>query len=184
MFRSSETNKYLEEPKDYIIPLPPIIDKKVMSVINGITDSVTDVFAFLGASSIIISLVLGGSLQYMWTMIRTLQMIVCTSLVQVPSTPAHMFNFEIGLIEVSQTEFLDGESVIDQIFEFPDTGSLNPNFEYFKMEQKNFLSNSGSFFPYVILIILYHFGLHILQLLARLLPHYYWMRLIGIHTYA
>jgi hypothetical protein len=63
---------------------------------------------------------LGGSMQQLWGMIRTLQMMILIALVKIPQPP-HTFVFFKACMVFASFDLLDGAEVYELIFIFKDT---------------------------------------------------------------
>ena len=105
------------------------------------------------SGNIVVSLLLKGSLQSVWGMIRALQQIVLICLIQMPM-PALLFIFFQALILIQNMDILNGNEFFG-LFDFLETQPYNEHFEQFGIENLNFLQNSGSFMLFQILIPLY-----------------------------
>ena len=75
--------------------IPPIIDEGMSQNLESSTAAGGDLVTALSSGNFIISLIMGGSMQQLWGMIRAMQFIILTYLVKVP-TPAHTFKFFQG----------------------------------------------------------------------------------------
>lgn len=61
----------------------------------------------VSSGNFVLSLILGGSMQQLWGMIRALQMIVLSALIRTP-LPSHCFIFFQGCMMFAQMDILDG----------------------------------------------------------------------------
>ena len=76
--------------------VPPIIgDPEAAKQIEDTTEQGGSVMNSISSGNFVISLILGGSMQQLWGMIRALQMIILTALVRTP-IPAATFMFFQG----------------------------------------------------------------------------------------
>ena len=76
--------------------IPPIIDDpKAANQIEDTTEQGGSVMTSISSGNFVISLILGGSMQQLWGMIRALQMIILTARVRTP-IPAATFMFFQG----------------------------------------------------------------------------------------
>lgn len=95
--------------------------------------------------------IIGGSVQVFWGMMRALQLVVLNSLINTPM-PALTTLFMQILMNMAQYDFFDAQFIYKESFEFKETPAFSDNFDFFGFGDKNFLMNSGSFFPFVIMI--------------------------------
>lgn len=93
----------------------------------------------------IVTLLINGSMQQLFGMIRALQMIVIQGLIRIP-LPGHTLEFFKGCMIFAQTDVFDGESYYDQWFEFEPTNPVNENYILLGIGDSNFIFNSGSYF--------------------------------------
>ena len=75
--------------------IPPIIDENLSKSLGSTTDAGGSMVTALSSGNFVISLIMGGSMQQLWGMIRAMQFIILSFLVRVP-TPAHTFTFFQG----------------------------------------------------------------------------------------
>jgi hypothetical protein len=89
-------------------------------------------------------IILGGPMQHLYGMIRSLQLLVFPSLMNI-IYPSHTSIFFSGIIVFAAMDVLSGETLYEMVFNFRETPPLTPKFELFKMSDKNFYMNSGSY---------------------------------------
>jgi hypothetical protein len=78
---------------DLIGPVPPIIaDQKLADSIKDHADTATAILNIFNSGNFLLMLILGGSMQEIWGMIRAVQMIVLSVLVDV-TFPINLFIF-------------------------------------------------------------------------------------------
>ena len=77
-----------------------------------------------------IAIVLGGSMGLIWGLIRALQMISLSAVIEV-RIPNHMFMFLQACVLFAQMDLLDGGAMFERMFNFKDTDPLNENFAFF-----------------------------------------------------
>jgi len=72
---------------------PPMIkDEKAAADISSTTENGGAVVNFMSTGNFLVSIILGGSMAHLWGMIRALQMVILTVLVQI-QIPSHTFIF-------------------------------------------------------------------------------------------
>ena len=108
----------------------------------------------VSSSNFFVKLLLKGSMQQLWGMIRAMQMIVLSAIIKV-SYPAHTAMFFQGCMIFSKMDMFQGDDLFSNAFDFTHTEPFSDSFEYFGYETKNFLINSGSFTLFLVLIFLY-----------------------------
>jgi hypothetical protein len=84
---------------------------------------------------------------------------------------------------IATFDVFDAGPIYEVLFRFKETAPHNQHFEMFGIDNKNFIYNSGSVFPFLILISLTTLTSYILQMVARRFPQYHAMRIIGLKTY-
>ena len=77
-------------------------------------------------------------------MIRALQLIFMSSLVNINHPPHTVLFFKLCMI-FAQMDILNGEDFYEEHMTFKHTEPLTPNFETYGIENMNFFLNSGSF---------------------------------------
>ena len=125
---------------------PPMIKDEAQA--TSITDSADNAGVAVNALSsgnFVLSLILGGSMQQLWGMIRALQMIILIALADVP-IPSHTFIFFQSCLVFAEMDILGGEQFFEDNFEFTSSSPLNAAFELFNIGDKNFVMNSASYF--------------------------------------
>ena len=75
--------------------VPPIVEEETAEKVTTTTDAGGSLLDLVSSSNFAVSLILGGSMQQLWGMIRALQTIVICQLVRVP-TPSIAFAFFTG----------------------------------------------------------------------------------------
>lgn len=116
--KSAETSKSLNEDSfeggkpDLGGGLPPIeTDPEQTRKIETGTEGATDFVTFTSSSNFLIAVFLGGTMQTLWGMIRALQLISLSALIQV-ALPNHMHVFLTICIHFSQMDILNAEDMI------------------------------------------------------------------------
>ena len=161
---------------------PPIISKEDAENIISATEDAGSILNFFSSSNFVISLLMGGSMQQLFGMIRALQMIVLTALIRVP-TPAHSFIFFAGCMLFASMDVLDGGGFYEDWFVFLETPPLNQNFELFGVGDMNFVMNSGSYFILGAGIFIFTISRFILNKIATKFAQYPFFRKVGMKFY-
>jgi len=126
--------------------LPPIVANPLVSgAIAGSAATGTTILNFLSTGNFFVGIILGGSMQQLWGMIRAMQMIILCAVIQV-SFPAHTFMFFQACMLFAKMDILSGEDFYNAYFELKETIALNPNFEGYGYDSKSYFLNSGSVF--------------------------------------
>ena len=121
---------------------------------------------FLTTGNLCLGIILGASMTYLWGLIRAMQMIVLQSLLSINYPPHAAVFFQAG-ITFAAVDVLKGEQLYETIFVFTPTPPLTPRFDQFKMSDRNFLKNSGSYFLLQTLILLDFAGRLVLHKMLR-----------------
>ena len=91
-------------------------------------DTMTKVTNIISGGNLVTSLVLGGSMQYLWGMIRAMQIITMLSLIKV-NMPAYARLFFAGAIMFANMDVFSGEAFFEENFVFHETDPLNERFD-------------------------------------------------------
>lgn len=137
----------------------------------------------IASTNFIITLLMGGSLQKLWELIRAMQFIILSFLIRVPLS-ANAFAFFEGIASIGQIDIFDGKEYYQTIFEVKETTSLNSNFELFDIEGKNFLINSGSYFIFFGFVIVFNLIEGILNIFAKVFSKQRCCRKIGMKVWS
>jgi hypothetical protein len=137
----------------------------------------------LAGGNFLVGVLVGGSMQQLWGMIRAMQYIILCFLIRVP-TPGHTHGFFEGCASFAQMDILDGKTLYEHLFRFKETAPLNANYETMDIPDKNFVNNSGSFFPLIAIIVLYNFSEALLNKVATVFARFKCCRRIGMYAYA
>ena len=116
------------------------------------TEVVGEFVNIFAPTNVVLSLILGGSMQFLFGMVRAMQLITLSGLVEV-QLPPHTQVFLIGCMTISTLDIFDGSGLYREMFSFSDTTPLNSNYEFLGVDTSNFMLNSGSFFIFVAIII-------------------------------
>jgi hypothetical protein len=127
-------------------------------------------------------LILGGSMQQLWGMIRAVQMMALSALVNI-NLPVNLFIFLAICINFSQMDIYQGEEIYANNLEFKETEPINDAFNFFGIGDKNMVNNSGSYFLIQISIFLWVFTKLIINLLAQKLAKLHCARKAGMWAY-
>lgn len=121
-------------------------------------------------------------MQYLWGMIRAMQMIVMMSLVLVV-LPSYAQMFFAGAILFANMDVLSGEDFYENNFNFKETEALNERFETMGMDSQNFIKNSGSYFILMILIYGQFFFKRLINKFCIYFAKYKIVRLIALKVH-
>eukprot|EP00356_Strombidium_inclinatum_P000932 CAMPEP_0170510854 /NCGR_PEP_ID=MMETSP0208-20121228/65987_1 /TAXON_ID=197538 /ORGANISM="Strombidium inclinatum, Strain S3" /LENGTH=217 /DNA_ID=CAMNT_0010794345 /DNA_START=2269 /DNA_END=2922 /DNA_ORIENTATION=- len=121
-----------------------------------------------------------GSMQHLWGLIRAVQLIVLTALMEI-TFPGNAAEFYKRAILFASMDILSGEELYEQIFSFRRTPPLSAKFEEMDFRSLTFIMNSGSFFIILILIFLEPLARVAITGLCLLLKRFKFMREIGIY---
>jgi hypothetical protein len=151
-FRSAVTFKTMKESgfknKDRFLMnviKPVMYDKEQEGQIKTITDSGGSVFVLASTSNFVIGLLIGHSMQALWGMIRTLQLIILSNLVNCPFPPHAAVFFE-GCILFANMDIFDGEMIYRNNMKMKKTDAYDDNYKRFGIGDQNFIYQSGSYF--------------------------------------
>lgn len=172
----------VKENEKIVKAIPQQLKKDVKMLINDMSSSASSAIVTAGSTNVVVAQLIGGSVQVFWGMMRALQIIVLKGLINNP-VPAHLSSFMKTLLNMAQYDIFDAGGVYRKTFDFKETSSMNENFELFGIEGKNFMVNSGSFFPFVIIILSQQIFEMTMQRLAILLARLSCCRLIGTKLY-
>jgi len=93
---------------------------------------------FVSSGNFVVALILGGSMQYLWGMIRVMQMITILSLVFV-MFPSHAMVFFEAAVLFSNMDVLSGEDLYEKTLVLKETNPLNDKFDFMGMGSMNFV---------------------------------------------
>jgi hypothetical protein len=99
---------------------------------------------FLSTASFGVGILLGGSMQQLYGLIRSMQLILLSMLTDV-AYPAHTLVFFQGAILFAGMDIFSGEEFYAKHFTFRYTTPINERFDEFGIGDKNFIMNSGSY---------------------------------------
>ena len=127
-------------------------------------------------------LIIGGSMQQLWGMIRSLQMIALSALVNV-GYPINLFIFLQICILFANMDILSSEERYEKYLKFIETDPMNDAFAFFGIGDKNFINNSGSYLTIQVGLIIYYIFLFLVNRLAVCFATNHYARKIGIRVY-
>lgn len=137
---------------------------------------------FLGSGNIIYFILIGGSTQYLYGLIRALQYINILALVNC-MYPANAYLMLQITNEISGIDLFQGEQIHQKYMKFKDTNPLSFNFEAFGIDNKIFVLNSGSLIFFVIFMNLYAAACLIINRICKLFYKTNCGRKIGMFVY-
>ena len=183
VFKSASTLKPLKfkslDAASLKSDIPPQISKVTKETIDTITKSSADIMIATASTNFIVSLLLQGSMQQLFGMIRAMQVIVFTILIKIPMSGTAYVFFE-GCLMFAQADIFDGASLYDQIFEQVESEPLNSNFALLGISTSTFIWNSGSFFILMAIIVATFVVKAVFNKMAFLFAQSRFFRRIGI----
>ena len=140
----------------------------------------TKITNYLSSANFGVGIVLGGSLQSLYGMIRAMQMMLLSALANV-AYPAPTLIYFQGAILFAGMDVFSGEDFYEKNFVFQETKPVNIRFDEFGIGDKIYTSNSGSFLIMQLVIILWFFGKKMLLWVCIRYSHYRVPRAIGMY---
>ena len=122
-------------------------------------------FVLASTSNFFIGLLIGHSMQALWGMIRTLQLIVLSNLVNVPF-PSHAEVFFNGCIIFANMDIFDGEIIYRKNMPMKYTKPYDSNFLRFGIGDQNFIYQSGSYFIIQFGVFAYYLSRYLINKIA------------------
>jgi hypothetical protein len=113
-------NDFSQDSGKVSIGLPPIINAELAKSLTTTTEAGGSMVNSMSSGNFVLSLVMGGSMQQLWGMIRAMQFIILCFLIKVP-TPGHTHKFFEGCAAFAQMDILDGKTLYEKMFEFKET---------------------------------------------------------------
>lgn len=155
-FISRETLRSLDE-EHREIEIQPQILPGVKDFLQWFTRSIKLTGELIESSNFFVSVLVKGSMQQLFSMIRAMQLIVYHGLIRIP-LPGNLLVFLKACMLFAQMDVFDASKFYEKTFDFAKTQPINQNFNLLGIETLHFLLNSGSFFvwifaPVVMLII-------------------------------
>lgn len=123
-----------------------------------------------------------GSMQQLWGMIRALQLIFMSSLININQPPHTVLFFKICMV-FAQMDILNSEEFYEERLTFKHTEPLTEVFNQYGIENMNFILNSGSFLVLQMLILFYFLGQYYLNKVAVNNYKHFLSRKVGIWAY-
>jgi hypothetical protein len=126
VFQSAETlkkmkmNDFSQDNGKVSMSVPPIINPELAESLTTTTDAGGDMVNSMSSGNFVLSLIMGGSMQQLWGMIRAMQFIILSFLIKVP-TPSHTHKFFEGCAVFAQMDILDGKGLYENWFDFKET---------------------------------------------------------------
>jgi hypothetical protein len=146
--------------------VPPIItDKETATSVEETSEKAEEVLEAFNSGNFFIMLVLGGSMEQLWGMIRAVQMMALSALVNL-KIPVNLFIFLGICIRFSQMDIYQGEEIYANNLVFKETEPINDAFNFFGIGDKNMIYNSGSYFLIQISIFVWVLVKFLINLLA------------------
>ena len=81
-------------------------------------------------------------------------------------------------------DVLDAGDYYEEWADFKETDPMNENYDFFGIGDKNFIMNSGSYFPFFASFIVINMSLWILNKLAAWMAHKEMWRNLGLKVYS
>ena len=141
----------------------------------ALSQSVESAGQTIVGSNLIINLLLGGSLNQIWTLINTLQICVTMSLYKLP-WPANTTSLFAALMLLTSFGFVPVAALIDQELKFSASDPLNNQWSEMGMGSKNFILNQNFYFLITVLNILTALGVTLLTYLGKYCRNCTWFK--------
>jgi hypothetical protein len=90
--------------------IPPQIAESERQLIMSSTKKANKLVKSVSSGNFVVSLLLAGSMQQLWSMIRTMKTIIMAGLVEIPM-PAHALVYMQGCMTLAQMDVFDGEGL-------------------------------------------------------------------------
>jgi hypothetical protein len=136
--------------------LPPIIDDpEEAKEIEETSESAADTIQAVMSSNFFLGILLGGSMQELWGMIRALQMISLSALINV-NIPTHLHIYLSICVVFAQMDIFSGEALYEAYLTFKETKPPSEQFAFFQIGDSNFMMNSGSYFVIQASLVFYY----------------------------
>ena len=78
--------------------------------LNTVTDGGGIIVNMLSSGNFLVSIILGGSMQQLWGLIRSMQFLILGFLIRIP-LPGHAYKFFEGCALIAQLDIFDGKSL-------------------------------------------------------------------------
>lgn len=131
-FVSKSTSRALDQSyKDFKFSktLPPIASsEEVVQQVTTATQTAGQVFQLVSSSNLFVGIILGGSMQLLWGLIRSLQLFILSTLIQIPF-PSSAFTFFNVCMAFASLDVFSGEKLYNLILDFTPTEPISDNFD-------------------------------------------------------
>ena len=98
--------------------------------------------------------------------------------------PILMYLFLAVCVQFAQMDLLDGQNHFERMFNFKETFARSEQFNFFEMQDSNFIGNSGSYFIIIAGLILYYVVCFSINKICKKLSRFKMARRLGIITYS
>lgn len=161
-------------------PVPPIISNEFEAdMIKMNAQKSSEYLNIFNAGNFFLMLVLGGTMRHLWSMIRTIQMVTFSTVVNV-KLPLNLFIFLRFYVYFAMMDVLQGRLFYKNTLRFKDDTPFNGTFAFFGFYDSNMINHSSSYFLIQASIVCYIVFKILLNKLAKMLNKNYYARLIGI----
>jgi len=127
-------------------PVPPIISNEwEADMIKSNSKTSTDWLNLFNAGNFFIMLILGGTMRQLWGLIRTVQMVTFSTVVNV-KLPINLFIFLRLYVYFAMMDVLQGRELYKSILKFGEATPFNGTFAFFGFYDSNMINHSGSYF--------------------------------------
>jgi len=163
--------------------LPPISDPAKSAQMANSTETVGMMVNAVGTGNFLLAIILNGSMQQLFGMIRAIQIIVLTSLMNLVF-PSNAAAFYQGAIMFASMDILSGEALYEKIFVFKETPPLSTKFEELDYGDMNYVMNSGSILIMLVIIVAEPLVCRGANYLCLHFPEHFIVRKIGQKVYS
>ena len=163
--------------------MPPMLARKEYRVqVENLVETIGGTLNAGISSNFIVSILIGGSLQKMWEMLRAQQMLnfIYLANIQVPALPSEYFSVSF---EIQKMDILHGEDILAYFFSPKETPPFSARFEMFGISDQNFMMNTGSFSVIIACILIYYLLREIVSRCMVRCRTKKWARDIGVATH-
>lgn len=163
--------------------LPPIIaDPEAAKELEDTSEGAASTIKSIMSSNFFLGLLLGGSMQELWGMIRALQMTSLSALINV-KIPTHLHLYLAICVVFAQMDIFSGEDLYEKYLVFKATQPPSEQFAFFEIDSSNFMMNSGSYFVIQASLLVYYFVTYLINKACVYNARYSVARRIGILVY-
>ena len=165
--------EFEKEDEAFKRSLPKLQDATTVKVTESIKSAANDSLQTLFGTNLVLAAFGSFLLQFLWSLINGLQMIVITSLFNsdLPYN-SHAVNVQILQLVNFEFEFLSSEQQLERIFDFSDTdafldnGEQTPRFSQAGYETSNFIELLGPIFFAILAWLAYLVFIALLRMLC------------------